>query len=145
MQSADLERAQTYLRSFIGRTLSSIECDEFHMELVFEDDARFQTHSCWRFMHGNCLLYGHGDIGGQVSKDVFAGLIGLKVVSTSMSSCGDTDLRFGKDHSIQTISDTVQFETWDAHVEEGWVIFSSGSTTVFPPPARLAATDGEDQ
>ena len=145
MPSADFELAQTYLRSFIGRTLSSMECDELHMELVFEDDARFQTHCCWRFMHGDSLIYGHGDIGGQVSKDVFAGLIGLKVISTSMSSFGDADLRFEKDHSVQTILDTVQFETWDAHVEEGWVIFTGGSTTVFPPPTRPEATGGEEQ
>ena len=35
MSSADFERAQTILRSFIGKTLSAIECDEFHLELVF--------------------------------------------------------------------------------------------------------------
>jgi hypothetical protein len=145
MQFTDLERAQTYLRRLIGRTLSRIECDEFHMELFFEDGAQFQTHCCWRFIQGNSLLFGHGDIGGQVSKDVFAGLIGLKVVSISMSSCGDVDLRFESDYSVQTIADTVQFEPWDAHVEEEWVIFSGSSITLFPPAAALPANEDDVQ
>lgn len=133
MPSADFERARKFLCSFVGKTLSAIKCDEFHMELVFEDGSRFQTQNSWRFIQDDSLLFGRGDIGGQVSKDVFGGLVGLKVASASVSNCGDTALRFKKDYIVQTISDTVQYETWDAHLDAGWVIFGDGQIMVFPP------------
>lgn len=136
----DLERAEGFLRGFIDKTLSSIECDEFHLELLFHDGSRFRTQRSWRVIHGDSLLFGRGDIGGQISSDAYAGIIGLKVASASISKCWDTDLRFENDYVVQTISDTVQFETWDVHLDAGWVIFSDGQITVFPPAPAAPIT-----
>ena len=69
------------------------------------------------------------------------GIIGLKVASASLSNCWDTNLCFENDYVVQTFSDTVQFETWDVHLDAGWVILSDGRITVFPPaPTAPAAT-----
>lgn len=133
MSSADFELAQTILRSFIGKTLSAIECDEFHLELVFEDSSRFGTHGSWRVVQRDTFLFGSGDVGGQVPQDVFERLIGLKVISTSISNRSDTDLQFEEDYVLNAIMDTVQYETWEAHLDVGWVIFANGHITVFPP------------
>ena len=59
--------------------------------------------------------------------------MGLKVVSTSISNCWDSYLCFEEDYVVQAISDTVQYETWEAHLEVGSVIFGDGDITVFPP------------
>ena len=133
MACADFENAQTFLRSLIDKSLSSIECDEFHLELLFHDGSHFNTQCSWRIGQGDSLLFGSGDIGGQISKDVVGALIGLKVVSASISNFEDTDLCFEKGYVVHTISDTAQFETWDINLDVGWVIFSGGHITVFPP------------
>jgi hypothetical protein len=133
MPSADFERAQMFLRKFIGKTLSAIECDEFHVELVFEDSSRFGSHGSWRVVQGGTFLFGSGDVGGQVPQDVLREMIGLKVIKTSISNRSDTDLQFEKDFIFEAIMDAVQYETWEAHLDVGWVIFSNGSVTVFPP------------
>jgi hypothetical protein len=132
MSPADFERARAFLRGFAGKVLSSIDCDEFHLDLLFEGGFRFQTHCSWRFIQGDSLIFGRGDVGGQVSTDEFTRIIGLKVVSTSISNCWDSYLCFEKDYVFQVISDTVQFETWEAHLEAGSVIFGDGDITVFP-------------
>lgn len=64
MSSGDFERAQLILRTFIGKTLSAIECDEFHLDLIFSDGCRFQTHCPWRFVKDGTLLFGRVDVGG---------------------------------------------------------------------------------
>jgi len=69
---------------------------------------------------------------------VLASLIGLKVVSASILRFEDTELRLERGFIVQVISDAVQFETWDAHLDVGWVIFSDGKLTIFPPPSVAA-------
>jgi hypothetical protein len=139
-QNADLKRAEGFLRDFIGKALASVECDEFHLELLFHDGSRFRTQCSWRVIQGDSLLFGRGDIGGQISSDAYAGIIGLKVASASISTCWDTDLRFENDYVVQTLSDTVQFETWDVNLDAGWVILSDGRITVFPPAPAAPIT-----
>jgi hypothetical protein len=135
-QNADLKRAEGFLRDFIGKALASVECDEFHLELLFHDGSRFRTQCSWRVIQGDSLLFGRGDIGG----DAYAGIIGLKVASASISTCWDTDLRFENDYVVQTLSDTVQFETWVVNLDAGWVILSDGRITVFPPAPAAPIT-----
>jgi len=60
-------------------------------------------------------------------------MIGLKVISTSISNRSDTELQFEKGYVLSAIMDTVQYETWEAHLDVGWVIFANGQITVFPP------------
>jgi hypothetical protein len=139
-QNADLKRAEGFLRDFIGKALASVECDEFHLELLFHDGSRFRTQCSWRVIQGDSLLFGRGDIGGQISSDAYAGIIGLKVASASISTCWDTDLRFENDYVVQTLSDTVQFETWVVNLDAGWVILSDGRITVFPPAPAAPIT-----
>ena len=86
-QNADFEKAEGFLREFIGKALASIECDEFHLELLFHDGSRFRTQCSWRVIHDDSPLLGRGDIGGQtLSSDAYAGIIGLKVASASLSN-----------------------------------------------------------
>jgi hypothetical protein len=139
-QNADLKRAEGFLRDFIGKALASVECDEFHLELLFHDGSRFRTQCSRRVIQGDSLLFGRGDIGGQISSDAYAGIIGLKVASASISTCWDTDLRFENDYVVQTLSDTVQFETWVVNLDAGWVILSDGRITVFPPAPAAPIT-----
>jgi hypothetical protein len=138
MPSADFENAQKRLCDFIDKTLSAIECDEFQLEILFHDGSRFRTQCSWRIAQGDSLLFGSGDVGGQISTDVLASLIGLKVVSASILRFEDTELRLERGFIVQVISDAVQFETWDAHLDVGWVIFSDGKLTIFPPPSVAA-------
>jgi hypothetical protein len=46
-----------------------------------------------------------------------------------------------KDYILEVIPDSVQYETWEAHVEAGWVVFVGGEVTLFPP----AASSGDGQ
>jgi hypothetical protein len=102
------------------------------MELVFKDHSRFQTHCSWRIMKSNSLVFGGGDIGDPVSQNAYIGLIGLEVTLASMSNLGDTKLTFDEDYAVEAIADTVQYESWDAHLDVGWIILSGGHITVFP-------------
>ena len=38
------------------------------------------------------------------------------------------------------IPDSVQYETWEAHIKAGWVVFVGGGITLFPPAPN---SDGE--
>jgi hypothetical protein len=127
----------SYIRSLLSRlankTLSSIASDELHLELIFEAPFRFQTHCSWRLFAGDKMLIGQGDVGSQIARDTLDRLIGLKILSVSVSNRFDTDFRFEGDYVLQAISDTMQYEVWDAHIEEGWVILEGGSIAIFPP------------
>jgi hypothetical protein len=37
---------------------------------------------------------------------------------------------------LRVIADSVRYETWEAHLEAGWAIFSGGEITLFPPPQK---------
>ena len=134
MTIVERNRAQQLLSNFVGRTMSSMECDEFQLRLMFEDKSEFVTRSPWRLTLRGDLLTGSGDSKERSSGEILRHLSGLRVVSTHISDCGDTQLLFEKDHVVEAVSDSVQYETWEAHLEVGWIIFSAGGgVTVFPP------------
>jgi len=137
MSFTDYERAQSLLYEFVGKTLSAIEADEYQLRLMFEEQIEFVTHSPWRLTRRDALLMGGGDIGGQstISEGILKSLHNLKLTSCSVSRIGDTRLLLESDYVIEVISDSVQFETWEAHIKAGWTVFAGGSITVFPPRA----------
>jgi len=136
MTIVERDRAQQLLSNFVGRTLSSLECGEFELRLIFEDKSEFVTRSPWRLTLRGDLLTGSGDSKERSSGEILKHLNGLRVVSTHISDYGDTKLFFEKDHVVEAVSDSVQYETWEAHLEVGWIIFSAGGgVTVFPPAA----------
>jgi hypothetical protein len=143
MSATDRDRAQGLLSEFIGGGISSIECDEFQLRLVFEDKSEFVTQSPWRLFLRGDLLVGSGDIRERGSEEIFEHLKGLKVNSVAITGCGDTQLLFENDHILEAISNSVRYETWQAHLRAGWVVFTGGrSTTLFPPPAALPSAAG---
>jgi hypothetical protein len=136
MPIVERDRAQQLLSSFVGRTMSSTECGEFELRLIFEDKSEFVTRSPWRLTLRGDLLTGSGDSKERALAEILRHLIGLRVVSTHISDCGDTQLLFEEEHVVEAVSDSVQYETWEAHLKIGWVIFSAGGgVTVFPPAA----------
>lgn len=136
MTIVERDRAQQLLSSFVGRTMSSLVCGEFELRLIFGDKSEFVTRSPWRLTLRGDLLTGSGDSKERSSGELLRHVGGLRVVSTCISDCGDTQLLFEKDHVVEAISDSVQYETWEAHLEVGWIIFSAGGgVTVFPPAA----------
>jgi hypothetical protein len=138
MSATDHDRAQQLLSQFIGGGISSVECDEFQLRLIFEDKSEFVTQSPWRLFLKDDLVVGSGDIKEGGSEEVFGHLKGLKVDSVVISNCGDTQLLFEHDHVLEAIANSVRYETWEAHIEAGWVVFAAGgSTTLFPPSSLL--------
>jgi len=133
MSSPDFEQACTYLQNFVGRTLESYECDELHLRLVFEGGTNIQTHGPWRIVSHDVLEVGSGDVGSAFSKDTLDLLIGRKLIHASITLTFITGLGFEDDQTIELISDSVQYEIWEAHLKEAWVIFQDGQLTVFPP------------
>src|ERR1700735_305658 len=136
MSMADRERAQQLLSECNGSGVSSIEWDELHLRLTFENEHSFVTQSAWRLFLRGEMLMGNQD---QASEELLSRLKGLKVVSNSIFDDWDTRLVFEKDYVLEVICDSVRYEAWEAHVETGWVIFAPGGTTVFPPAERSRA------
>jgi hypothetical protein len=135
MSATDRDRAQELLSEFIGDRISSVECDEFHLRLVFQDKSQFVTQSPWRLFLKADLLLGNG-YGKRGSEELFEHLKGLKVNSVAIADCGDTQLLFENGYVLEAISNSVRYETWEAHIQAGWVIFNGGrSLTAFPPSA----------
>jgi hypothetical protein len=146
MPATDRDRAQELLSKFIGGEISSIECDEFQLRLVFGDKSEFVTQSPWRLFLRGELLVGSGDIGKRGSEEIFEHLKGIKVKSVVISDCGDTQLLFENDHVLEAMSNSVRYETWQAHLQAGWVVFTGGrSITVFPPSAALPNAAGRSR
>jgi len=126
------------LSEFVGGGISSVEYDEFQLRLIFEDKSEFVTQSPWRLMLTDNLAVGSGDIKDRGSEEVFGHLRGLKVDSVVISNCGDTQLLFENDRVLEVIADSARYETWEAHIEAGWVVFTGGNcTTLFPPSSVL--------
>jgi hypothetical protein len=138
MSATDRDRALELLSDFTGAGISSIECDEFQLRLFFEDKSIFVTESPWRLFLRGDLLVGSGDIKEGGSEEIFQHLKRLKANSLAISGWGDTQLAFENDYVLEVISNSVRYETWQAHLRAGWVVFMGGrSITVFPPSAPL--------
>lgn len=137
MPFSEHERAQILLHEFVGNTLSEIEAGEFELRLIFEEGDQFVTRSPWRLIRRGDLLMGGGDIGGQstISERILTSLHKFKLASCSVSPVGDTRLVLESDYIIEVVSDSVQFETWEAHTRAGWIVFAGGLITAFPTKA----------
>lgn len=59
-------------------------------------------------------------------------------MSADITTCWDSTIHFGQDQIVQAIADTVQYGTWEAHVEIGSVIYGDGQITIFPPAPTAA-------
>jgi hypothetical protein len=138
MSSPDFERAHAYLQNFVGKTLASFDCDESHLRLVFEGGTNIETHGPWRIVSHDILEVGSGDVGSPFSKDALELLIGRQLVHASITLTFVTGLGFEGDQTVELISDSVQYEVWEAHLKEAWVIFQEGQLTVFPPASSDA-------
>jgi hypothetical protein len=136
MSDADVRRAENLLREFVGRAVISSESSEYQLTITFEAGLEFVVYSPWRVMRRGALQGGSGDGGSVTVKKVLDSLSHLKVVSTSVSISWDTRLVLEEDYILEVIPDSVQYETWQAHVKTGSVIFCSGTVTVFPPAPR---------
>jgi hypothetical protein len=139
MSNGDVRRAEGLLNTFVGNAVISSESNEYQLRLVFEKSLEFVVCSPWRVALKGVLLGGSGDVGGVNVKKVLDSTKGLKVISACVSPSWDTRLVLENDYILEVISDSVQYETWEAHLEAGWVIFGGGEVTLFPPATRRVA------
>jgi hypothetical protein len=136
MSNGDIRRAEGLLNTLVGNAVISSESSEYQLRLVFEKDFEFVVSSPWRVMLRGALLGGSGDVGGPNAKKMLDSIKELEVISASVSPSWDTRLVLEKDYILEVIPDSVQYETWEAHVEAGWVVFVGGEVTLFPPATR---------
>lgn len=134
MSDHDIARAKSFLDAFVGRAISAVESYEYQLRLVF-NDLEFVTSSPWRLRLTGMLKVGSGDIGasGTFGQDALDSVKALVITSTDISPTLDTMLVLSNGYTLEVINDSVQYETWEAHVPAGWVVFSEGGITVFPP------------
>lgn len=133
MANDKVRRAEDLLNAFVGKAIISSESSDFQLRLVFEKNLEFVVPSPWRVMCRGTFVGGSGDVGGTEAKKGIDSINGLKVVLISVSPSWDTRLVLEDDYILEVIPDSVQYETWEAHVEAGWVVFVGGEVTVFPP------------
>ncbi|MCU1305900.1 MAG: hypothetical protein JWN45_595 [Acidobacteriaceae bacterium] len=133
MSIAELDHARQLLSGLIGKGIVGVDSYEYQLRLIFGDKSEFSTQSAWRLIFRNNLLIGSGDPKNLVSGEFLKHLSGLKVVSILISDLWDTQLLFENGYFLEVFSDSLRYETWEAHLQVGWVIFSEGSITVFPP------------
>jgi hypothetical protein len=136
--NTDDGRAQRLLSELVGSDVSSAECDEHQLRLIF-GRSEFVTHSPWRIVIRGELLVGSGDIQGRDSEAVLKHVKGRNVVSVLVSDCWDTQLLFENGCVLEIMSDSVMYETWEAHLAAGWVVLAGGGVTLFPPSASQEA------
>ena len=137
MSSVDIHRAENFLNTLIGSVVVSSESDEYQSRLVFEKQLEFVVSSPVEgAVEGYFPLVGSGDTGGMKGKNMLDSIRGLRVTAASVSSSWDTRLVLENDYIFEVIPDSVQYETWEAHLEDGWVIFAGGEVTLFPPATR---------
>lgn len=141
MSDGDVRRAEGLLNTFVGKAIISSESTEYQLRLVFEKSLEFVVPSPWRVMLRGELQCGSGDVGGANAEKVLDSIKGLKVTLASVSRSWDTRLVLERDYILEVIPDSVQYETWEAHVEAGWVVFVGGEVTLFPP----ATSSGGEQ
>lgn len=133
MSDGNVRRAEDLLTALVGKPIISSESSEYQLRLVFEKNLEFVVPSPWRVMLRGELLGGSGDVGGASAGKVLDSIKGLKVTLVSVSRSWDTRLVLEKDYILEVIPDSLQYETWEAHVDAGWVVFVGGEVTLFPP------------
>jgi hypothetical protein len=132
MSDVDIRRAENLLTSFVGKVIASAEKGEHRLRLLFGERLEFVVGSPWRITLNGDLFCGGADSEVYIAK-ALESIKGLKFVSASVSSSWDTRVLLTNDYALEVIADSAQYETWEAHVEIGWVIFMGGKVTVFPP------------
>ena len=135
------ERADILLRGLVGKRLVSAEKMEYQLRLMFGSGTEFVISSPWRLCHNSCALIGSGDFKGAEPATPFSDLTDAKVVSPEVAQTWETKVFFEGGHSLEVFPDSVKYETWEAHLESGWVVFSGAQTTLFQPVPR-ATDDG---
>jgi hypothetical protein len=136
MSSVDIRRAEDFLNTLVGSACVSSESNEYQSRLVFEKKLEFVVSSPWRVLLKGTPIAGSGDIGDIKGKNMLDSIKGLRVTAASVSSSWDTRLVLENNYIFEVIPDSVQYETWEAHLEAGWVIFAGGEVTLFPPATR---------
>jgi hypothetical protein len=132
MSDGHIRRAENILTSFVGKVIASAERSEYQLRLLFGDSLEFVVGSPWRITLNGALFCGGGD-GEAYATKALESIKGLEVISASVSPSWDTRVLLTNDYALEAIADSAQYETWEAHVEAGWVIFMGGEVTVFPP------------
>ena len=136
MSNGDAGQAEGLLNTLVGKAVISSEASEYQLRIVFEQSFEFVVSSPWRIMLRGVLLGGSGDVGGVVANTVLASLKGLEIISASVLPSWDTRLVLRNECVLEVIPDSVQYETWEAHLEAGWIVFAGGAVTVFPPATK---------
>jgi hypothetical protein len=129
------DRAQSLLSELVGSAINTAERLEYQLRLKFEGDYYFDVFSPWRLIQNGEMLFGSRDNIVYVKKEL-ANLCGLRVLSASVLSAGETRLFAENDFLLEVIPESVQYEVWTAHVKTGLVVVSIGNVTVFPPGPR---------
>jgi hypothetical protein len=132
MSDVDIRRADSILTSFAGKVIASAENAEHQLRLLFGENLEFVVGSPWRITLKGDLLCGGGDSEAHIAK-ALESISGREVISASVSSSWDARVLLTDDYALEVIADSAQYETWEAHVGIGWVIFMGGQVTVFPP------------
>lgn len=138
MSHSNTRRAEDLLKAFVGKAIISSESSDYQLRLVFENRLEFVVSSPWRLILRGALATGSGDVEGSDAGKILDSLRGLKVSLVSVSRSWDTRLVLENDYILEVIPDSVLYETWEAHVEAGWVVFVGGEVTVFPPATTSA-------
>lgn len=132
--------AEEFLQGFVSRQIGSVERCPYQMRLVFGQNIEFIVSSPWRFLQAGHLQVGSGDGQGSDKEDILLShLKGNRVISVSVSSSWQTNILLEKDYKLEVICDSVQYESWEAHLETGYAVFAAGEMTLFPP-ASIAVT-----
>jgi len=132
MSDVDIRRAENLLTSFVGKVIASAEKGEYQLRLLFGEGLEFVVGSPWRITLNGDLFCGGGDSEVRIAK-ALESIKGREFRSASVSPSWDTRVLLTNDYALEVIADSAQYETWEAHVEAGWVIFMGGEVTVFPP------------
>jgi hypothetical protein len=137
MPKGDAGQAESLLTTLVGKAVITSEASEYQLRIVFDKSLEFVVSSPWRITLRGVLLGGSGDVGGVIANTVLSSLKGLEIISASVLPSWDTRLVLQSEYVLEVIPDSVQYETWQAHLEAGWVIFAGGAVTVFPPAAKV--------
>lgn len=128
-------RAEKFLKGLVGRRIVSLEKNEHQLRLLFDGSNEFVAGSAWRFLQANRFLVCSGD-SAKVQDDALECLKGMKFISVSVCSSWETRISIENDYRLEMICDSIQYESWEAHLETGWAVFEAGEMTLFPPTPR---------
>ena len=132
-------RAEQFLKGLVEKKIVDIEKDEYQLRLLFERSNEFVVSSAWRFLHANRFVVGSGD-SAKMQDDALECLKEMKVIAVSISSSWETDILIENDYRLEVICDSIQYESWEGHLETGWAVFEGGEMTLFPPTTRTNKT-----